>query len=305
MPLTITQVDAFADRPFAGNPAAVCVLDAPPSDAWMQAVAEEMNLAETAFVVPQAAGVFSLRWFTPTVEVDLCGHATLAAAHVLWESGRLDRAAAAEFATRSGRLAATRGADGWITLDFPAEPARADDDPASLRAAVPPVDDLAAALGVEPDAIVATRPGRSDLLVEVGSAAIVRAARPDSGRVGAIEARGVILTARADAATPGGADFVSRFFGPRVGVPEDPVTGSAHCLLGPYWRAKLGRADLVGYQASRRGGIVRVALVGDRAYLGGRAVTVFRAELADPAGPGAEFWDGAVGKSAAGVECGG
>ena len=280
MPLTITTVDAFADRPFAGNPAAVCVLDRPAATNWMQHLARELNLCETAFLVPEPGGGHGLRWFTPTVEVDLCGHATLASAHVLWESGHLDRATPARFFTRSGTLTATRGDDGWITLDFPASPPGAGH--------VPAVEELVRALGIEPAEVVEAVPGRSDLLVAVRSAATVRALRPDFALLAAIPARGVIVTARADADHASAADFVSRFFGPNVGVPEDPVTGSAHCLLGPYWAGKLGRSELVGYQASERGGIVRVRVSGDRAFLGGRAVTVLRAELTAAADPPAE-----------------
>lgn len=275
MPLAIAQVDAFADRPFAGNPAAVCVLPGPVADAWMQDVAAEMNLAETAFLLPEAGGGYNLRWFTPAVEVDLCGHATLASAHVLWETGRLGPAEVARFSTRSGELTATPGADGWITLDFPAQPIA--DAPVGM------VEAAAGALGLGISDFVAARTGGADLLVEVASEAVVRRVRPDFGRLGAVEARGVIVTARSDRPE---FDFVSRFFGPRVGVDEDPVTGSAHCALGPYWAAKLGKSKLVGSQASRRGGVVRVELVGHRALLGGRAVTVLRGELADAAGPG-------------------
>jgi len=276
MPLAITQVDAFTDRPFAGNPAAVCVLDGPVATSWMQHIAAEMNLAETAFLVPDSEADGGLRWFTPMVEVDLCGHATLASAHVLWESGRLDRSAPARFSTRSGLLTARLAPDGWITLDFPALP---------ISAATPAVADLLPrALGLDPAAIVAARRGGLDLLVEVASAAVVRSTRPDFARLAAIDVRGVIVTARSD--TPE-ADFVSRFFGPRVGVPEDPVTGSAHCALGPYWADKLGKTSLVGYQASSRGGIVRVTVAGDRVFLGGQAVTVLRGELTAGADSGA------------------
>lgn len=260
MPQPIVQVDAFADRPFAGNPAAVCVLDAPREEEWMQAVAAEMNLSETAFLHPLDDG-WALRWFTPAVEVELCGHATLAGAHVLWEDGRLGAEEEARFHTASGLLTATRRGE-WIRLDFPAKPAELLDE-------VPA--DLAEALGTAP-----VRVGRSqwDLLVEVESETVLRALRPDFGRLRGVEARGVICTAR-------GAehDFVSRFFAPRVGVDEDPVTGSAHCVLSPYWAAELGRESLAGYQASARGGVVRVHLRGERVLLEGRAVTVLRGEL--------------------------
>lgn len=261
MPQRIVQVDAFTDRPFAGNPAAVCVLSKAADDAWMQAVALEMNLSETAFLVAEG-DAYRLRWFTPTVEVDLCGHATLASAHVLWEDGHLSEGAAARFLTRSGSLSATRS-DGWITLDFPAKVAESAVDPGPV----------AKALGVP---VASAWRNRFDVLAEVESAAVVRSLVPDFGRVVAIPARGLIVTAPGDEP---GVDFVSRFFAPQVGVPEDPVTGSAHCFLGPHWGAKLGKAAMVGHQVSARGGVVRVALQGDRIHLGGQAVTVFRGEL--------------------------
>jgi PhzF family phenazine biosynthesis protein len=259
MPQPIVQVDAFADRPFAGNPAAVCVLDAPREERWMQQVAAEMNLSETAFLHPLEDG-WRLRWFTPQVEVELCGHATLAAAHVLWEEGRLAAGAAARFHTASGVLSAMREGE-WIRMDFPTTPAEA--------APVPP--GLAEALGAEP---VYVGRSRWDLLVEVESEAVLRALCPDFARLREVEARGVICTAR-------GAehDFVSRFFAPRVGIDEDPVTGSAHCVLAPHWAGRLGRDRLVGYQASLRGGVVRVRLAGERVLLEGQAVTVLRGEL--------------------------
>ena len=263
MPQPFVQVDAFTDRPFAGNPAAVCVLEQPRSEAWQQAVAREMNLSETAFLCRRDEGGFDLRWFTPTVEVDLCGHATLASAHVLWTEGHLAPAETARFHTRSGLLACTLGADGWITMDFPAERVAAIEAPAGLEEA----------LGV---GLHFTGRNRMDLLVEVADAATVQGLAPDLGRLAAIEARGVMVTARGGG---GGADFVSRFFGPRVGVPEDPVTGSAHCALGPYWSERLGRDRLVGYQASARGGVVRVDVQGPRVRLSGQAVTTIRGEV--------------------------
>jgi len=275
-PLAITQVDAFTDRPFAGNPAAVCVLPRPVDPSWMQSVANEMNLAETAFLVAEPDGGYGLRWFTPLVEVDLCGHATLASAHVLWESGLLPRSSVARFSTRSGLLTATLGEGGWISLDFPSLGTTTD--------GVPPVDAVALALGLaSASGVVEARMSRFDLLVEVESAQLVRASRPDFGLLALIEVRGVIVTARADAEAMG-ADFVSRFFAPRTGVAEDPVTGSAHCVLGPYWGEKLGQTTLVGAQLSDRGGVVRVGLVGDRVHLGGQAVTVLRGELVGRAG---------------------
>jgi len=266
MPRPLFIVDAFAEAAFQGNPAAVCLLDEPAPAEWMQHVAAEMNLSETAFLDPRDGG-WNLRWFTPTTEVDLCGHATLASAHVLWDTGRLVGDAAARFYTRSGELTATRdGKD--ITLDFPATPPEPADAP----------DGLIDALGIEPQHV-----GRSrfDYLVEVADAATVRDLVPDFVALGRVDARGVIVTSRGDGS---GADFVSRFFAPAAGVNEDPVTGSAHCCLAPFWSDKLGRADLVGYQASRRGGTVRVHTDGDRVRLSGRAVTVLRGELlANPA----------------------
>ncbi len=264
MSLPLYQVDAFTHRPFAGNPAAVCLLPEPRDDAWQQAVAREMNLSETAFLIPAADG-FTLRWFTPTAEVDLCGHATLAAAHVLWTTRRLDPAATARFHTRSGLLTARRAPGGWITMDFPAEPATPAEPPPGL----------AEALGARP-AFVGRN--RMDLLVELADAATVRRLTPRLDRLEAIDARGVIVTAPGD---DDHADFVSRFFAPRVGVPEDPVTGSAHCCLGPFWQQRLGRPVLTGYQASARGGLVRVEPRGERVLLSGQAVTVLRGELTE------------------------
>jgi PhzF family phenazine biosynthesis protein len=257
----IIQVDAFTNRPFAGNPAAVCVLPEPRDERWMQDIAREMNLAETAFLHRQADG-FKLRWFTPAVEVDLCGHATLASAHVLWEAGYLAPGEQARFHTRSGLLTADRRGD-WIELDFPIEPESA--------AAPPP--ELAAALGVTPAYV---GKNRFDYLVEVDSEATLRAIRPDFALLRTVPARGVIVTSRASSAE---FDFVSRFFAPQVGIDEDPVTGSAHCCLGPFWQPRLGKDALVGYQASARGGVVRVRVGAERVYLSGQAVTVLRGEL--------------------------
>ena len=257
----IVQVDAFTNRPFAGNPAAVCILPRPREERWMQDVAREMNLSETAFLDRREDG-FNLRWFTPAVEVDLCGHATLASAHVLWEEGYLRPEEPAHFHTRSGLLTAERWGT-WIELDFPTKP----DAPATA----PP--GLTDALGVTPIYL-----GRSqfDYLLEVPSEEIVRAVTPDFARLAGLPVRGVIVTSRSASAE---FDFVSRFFAPAVGVNEDPVTGSAHCSLGPYWRARLGKCELVGYQASARGGVVRVRLNGDRVRLGGLAVTVLLGRL--------------------------
>jgi PhzF family phenazine biosynthesis protein len=256
------QVDAFASGPFTGNPAAVCLLDAPGDPAWMQAVAAEMNLSETAFVhaLDGEPGRFGLRWFTPTVEVDLCGHATLASAHILWETDRLAAEVTARFETRSGVLTAHRAAD-EVALDFPADPV----------VAAEPERGLLEAIGVR-DAVGST--GRIGWVLEVADARVVRDARPDFTRLAAFDI--AVLTARADDPAY---DFVSRCFGPKFGIDEDPVTGSAHCALGPYWAERLGKTELTGYQASARGGVVRVTVDGDRTVLGGRAVTVTRGEL--------------------------
>ena len=262
--MQIIQVDAFTAVPYRGNPAAVLVLEGERDEGWMQDVAREMNLAETAFL-RRRGDAWGLRWFTPVREVDLCGHATLASAHVLWETGRLGAEEAARFDTRSGRLGARRAGE-WIELDFPLEPPAPADPPAGLLEA----------LGVR---AVAVGRNRMDYLVEVAAEADVRSADPDITRLRGVEARGVIVTARADG---GDHDFVSRFFAPRVGVDEDPVTGSAHCALAPWWAERLGKQEMVGYQASARGGTVRVRVSGDRVLLGGQAVTVLRGELLEP-----------------------
>lgn len=261
MSLRITQVDAFTDRAFTGNPAAVCILPEPPAEWWMQDVAREMNLSETAFLIAHEDG-YDLRWFTPGTEVELCGHATLASAHVLWEEGHLAPDETARFHTRSGLLTCTR-ADGWIEMDFPASPPAACDAP----------ENLTAALGVEP---VWTGRSRFDLMAVLPDEKQVRTLTPDLTALRQVDARGVIVTAEA---TGSSYDFVSRFFAPGVGVDEDPVTGSAHCALAPYWSDRLGRDALVGYQVSPRGGRVRTRLAGDRVMLGGQAVTVLRGEL--------------------------
>lgn len=268
MPFAIYQVDAFTDRPFAGNPAGVCPLPAFPDASWMQAVAREMNVAETAFVVrrEEPGAEYDLRWFTPAVEVALCGHATLAAAHLLWEIGAAGAEEPIRFHTLSGPLGAARAGE-WVELDFPAEP------PAPL--AGPP--DLTEILGAVPVWVGANR---FDLVAELADEATVRGLAPDLRRIQALPYRGVQVTARA--ATPG-FDFVSRFFAPAAGVDEDPVTGSAHCCLGPYWSGRLGKNPLLAYQASARGGVVRVETAGERVKLGGQAVTVLRGELADGA----------------------
>jgi PhzF family phenazine biosynthesis protein len=259
--IPLLQVDAFAERAFAGNPAAVCLLDGPADPAWMQAVASEMNLSETAFLHRDGAG-YALRWFTPVAEVALCGHATLASAHALWEGGRVAPDAAIDFATLSGALSAARDGD-LIVLDFPATPPEEAEPPPGLPAA----------LGVAPRW---TGRSRFDWFVEVATAVDVVAARPDMAALAGLEGRGVIVSA---AGGRDGADVTSRYFAPALGIPEDPVTGSAHCALGPFWAARLGRGRLVCHQASARGGVVRVEVRGDRALLGGRAVTVLEGRL--------------------------
>jgi len=261
MGIPIVQVDAFTDSPFAGNPAAVCVLPAPRSERWMRDVAREMNLSETAFLHPEGDG-YRLRWFTPVAEDDLCGHATLASAHVLWEEGHLAPGKGASFQTRSGLLTANRSG-GWIELDFPTTPA--------VPVLAP--TELTAALGVTPRWV-----GRSkfDYLLELDSEDAVLGLQPDFGGLARVETRGVIVTSRA---TSPRYDFVSRFFAPRGGIPEDPVTGSAHCALTPFWSARLNKPEMTAYQASPRGGVVRVSMAGDRVVLAGQAVTVLRGEL--------------------------
>lgn len=260
---TIYQVDAFTGQAFAGNPAGVCVLSQAAPESWMRAVAAEMNLAETAFLYPEGA-VWRLRWFTPKVEIDLCGHATLASAHILWQTGAAPAGDVLRFATRSGELTAAQQ-DGWIELDFPATPPQPVDPPAGLLEA----------LGAR-----ATFVGRSrfDYLVEVETEAEVRALTPDFTRLRSVQTRGTVVTSRGD----GEYDCVSRFFAPQVGIDEDPVTGSAHCMVGPHWAAKLHRTDLRAFQASERGGELRLGMAGDRVRMRGQAVTVLRGELLVP-----------------------
>ena len=261
IPQHIYQVDAFTRTPFAGNPAAVCVLPEPASERWMQDVAREMNLSETAFLVEGKDG-YSLRWFTPAVEVDLCGHATLASAHVLWETGGARPEETLRFHTRSGLLEARTDGD-WIELDFPATPVSPCDPPPTLFDA----------LGVPPAFV-----GKSkfDYLVELPTEGEVRAVVPDLGALAQLDARGVIVTSRSDSPQY---DFVSRFFAPAAGVDEDPVTGSTHCALGPYWQSHLGKTDLAARQVSARGGELRVRVDGDRVRIAGQAVTVLCATL--------------------------
>jgi PhzF family phenazine biosynthesis protein len=260
MPVRIVQVDAFTAKPFGGNPAAVCVLPAPRDEEWMARVAMEMNLSETAFLHPTGDG-YQLRWFTPSVEVDLCGHATLASAHVLWQDGHVASGHPARFHTKSGVLTCERRGD-WIEMNFPAK----------LEQPAQPPPQLAEALGVELKYV-----GRNqfDYLVEVENERTVRELKPQHHLLSQLPVRGVIVTARGT----GEFDFVSRFFAPGSGIDEDPVTGSAHTALAPFWAARLGKTEMTGYQASQRGGVVRVRLEGDRVLLSGQAVTVLQGEL--------------------------
>lgn len=259
-PLAI--VDAFTDEPFTGNPAGVCLLSAATTDAWMRAVAAELNLSETAFVVPRDDGDHDLRWFTPTTEVDLCGHATLAATHVL---GRATR-----FHTRSGVLACGQGEDGVITLDFPAAPVE--------PVAVDP--GWAGALGLPADRLVAAAGNDTWALVEVATPADVRAIVPDRAALLALGGHAIAVAAPGDRA---GIDSVARVFAPRLGIDEDPVTGAAHCVIGPWLAGRTGRTELTGEQASARGGAVGMRVTGDRVVLSGRALTTIEATLAiDP-----------------------
>lgn len=263
--MKIYQVDSFTDQPFKGNPAGVCVLDAERTDAWMQSLAAEMNLSETAFVRPTTDG-FSLRWFTPTKEVSLCGHATLATAHILWARQILQPEQQARFHTLSGLLTASKDGS-WIEMDFPAKEVSVVENNPQLNAA----------LGITPICTSQITHDRGTLyLLEVEAEESVRQLAPDFGQLAAIGARAVIVTSRSR--TPG-YDFVSRFFAPLIGINEDPVTGSAHCYLAPYWETRLGRRPLVGFQVSARTGIVRCHWQGDRVLLRGQAVTVFEGEL--------------------------
>ena len=260
--MRLLQIDAFTAEPFRGNPAAVCFLDRERDDAWLGNVAAEMNLSETAFLLPRQDG-WSLRWFTPVAEVKLCGHATLASAHALWQEGAIAASDTARFHTLSGVLTASRDGD-FIELDFPAK----------TEEEIAPPAGLLDALGTPHPRYV----GRNefDYLVELASEGEVRALHPDFAVLRQLPVRGVIVTSRASA---DGFDFVSRFFAPAVGVDEDPVTGSAHCCLTPYWAARLGKSELRAWQASARGGALRVRLAGDRVKLAGHAVTVMRGEL--------------------------
>ncbi len=261
MPHHIVQVDAFSEKPFGGNPAAVCVLSSSAEEDWMQKVAREMNLSETAFLYPVENG-YNLRWFTPSVEIELCGHATLAAAHVLYEDGHQPPEAQLRFQTQSGELTARKDGS-WIEVDFPATPVE--------EIPVPP--GLIETLGVSPRFV-----GRNeyDHLVELSSDSDVRSIAPSPGQLLDCGVRGLIVTSRDNG---GEFDFISRCFYPGWGIDEDPVTGSAHCTLAPYWAEKLNRTEFRAFQASQRGGELRLRLGDGRVRIGGRAVTVLRCEL--------------------------
>lgn len=269
----ISFVDAFSEVPFEGNPAAVCVLKAPASEAWMRSVAAEVNLSETAFLHPVESG-WRLRWFTPTVEVELCGHATLASAHVLWTEGHSPPGRTLRFDTLSGVLEASGAGESRISLDFPSKPVSVDRAPPALLEALAPDGQIPPP--------TATGFNRMDWLVELPTEADVRSVEPDYRALATVDARGVMVTSPPGSETLSsypGIDFVSRFFAPACGVDEDPVTGSAHCALGPWWARKLGREIVTGRQISRRGGTVRVTDLGDRVTLEGGAVTVLRGRI--------------------------
>ncbi|MEM6838452.1 MAG: PhzF family phenazine biosynthesis protein [Cyanobacteria bacterium P01_C01_bin.120] len=261
----ILQVDAFTDQIFSGNPAAVCVLDAAADEAWMQAVAAEMNLSETAFLYPYEDG-YQLRWFTPSAEVNLCGHATLASAHVLWSEGFLSADSQARFHSKGGLLTATQ-ANGWITLNFPVQP---------TTPTVAPPELLKSLRGLQPESVEGGGPAESNYLVELASEDYVRSLQPDFTMMRLLPAHGVIVTAPGAAAE---IDFVSRYFAPAVGIDEDPVTGSAHCSLVPFWERKLGKSTFRAQQVSPRGGILQVQRSGDRVLISGQAVTVMKGTL--------------------------
>ena len=263
MSIPIFQVDAFTEEPFKGNPAGVCLLRGPAEASWMQSVAAEMNLAETAFPLAEGGG-FRLRWFTPKVEVKLCGHATLAAAHILWEQGVLAPDREARFQTLSGLLTARRDGE-LIELDFPARP----------PLPKPPdwAEAVVGALGIRP---VYIGMSAEDILFEAADEEAVRGVRPDFEALRSLPARGIIVTSRSSDKR---FDFVSRFFAPAAGVDEDPVTGSSHTTLVPYWADRLGRTSFLAYQASARGGVLHLRLEGERVRIAGRAVTVIRGEF--------------------------
>ena len=261
MSISLFQIDAFTSTPFAGNPAGVCLLASPADERWMAAVARETNLPATAFVHPSGNG-FGIRWFTATTELKLCGHGTLASAHVLYETGRVQPHDPIRFESRDGALTATV-CDGWVELDFPAIP----------QVRIDPPPGLLEALGV-PALYVGK--GRLDCIVEVESEAAVRAVKPDLARLRQVDTRGAIVTSRSETSER---DFVSRFFAPSTGINEDFVTGSAHCCLTPFWAERLGKTSLIAHQLSERGGVLRTRVAGDRVRLAGQAVTVIQGQL--------------------------
>ncbi len=261
MGIPLYQVDAFTNTPFTGNPAAICLLSEPLSDTFQQSLAMENNLAETAYLLKEG-DAYRLRWFSPLSEIDLCGHATLASAHILWETGTLATTEQARFQTRSGLLTADYS-EGWITLNFPALYATPIETP----------EGLADAMGAEPTAVYRSR---FDLLVHFESEQMVRSLQPDFRKLLQVEARGVIATAQGSESEY---DFVSRFFAPAVGIDEDPVTGSAHCCLVPFWAEQLGKSRFLAYQASKRGGVLRLQLESNRVLLTGQAITVLKGEV--------------------------
>ncbi len=257
----IYHVDSFTDKPFSGNPAGVCILEGAADDKWMQNVAKEMNLSETAFLYPEKNG-YNLRWFAPDAEVDLCGHATLASAHIIWEKGFAEKYETLRFFTKSGDLTAN-SEDEWIQLNFPVLPEEQTDAP----------EEIIDALGIEP---IYTGRNAFDYLVEVASEDELRAIQPDFSKLSKITTRGVCVTAIASSAD---CDFVSRLFAPAIGIPEDPVTGSTHCCLGPYWMKKLNKNNFISYQASERGGFLKVKVVEDRVLISGKAITVIESRI--------------------------
>jgi PhzF family phenazine biosynthesis protein len=263
MNITIFQVDAFTKTPFKGNPAAVCIRDESLEDDVMQSIASEMNLAETAFVTPENDGEWGLRWFTPLAEVDLCGHATLASAFALFETGRVARGEIIRFQTKSGELTVGQTGSSGLEMNFPAEPVDLPFDQELLENAIR-------------NPILFGGANRMDAFAEVDSEETLQNLKPDMSAIAVLPVRGLIVTARASTS---GLDFVSRFFAPQCGVPEDPVTGSAHCCLGPYWQEKLGKSRFKARQISPRGGNVDVEMRGDRVILRGDAVMVMKAEM--------------------------
>ena len=259
--MEIYQVDAFTNQPYKGNPAAVCILNESKEDKWMYNVAEEMSLPETAFI-HKKEGKYNLRWFTPTHEVDLCGHATLASAKVLWETENAKREENIDFHTKSGVLTAKSKGD-WIELDFPIE----------AEKEVDPPEKLIKALDVKPKYV---GKNRMDYLIEVDNKEIIQKIKPDFRMLKEVDARGIIVTSKANSNRY---DFVSRFFAPAIGIDEDPVTGSAHCCLAPYWKKRLNKNQFTAYQASNRGGTIKIKLGKERVYLSGQAVIIMEGNL--------------------------